>query len=83
MAGTLDMTVGEIQGSLRQILEDKRMSPLLSSEQRYSLVAAMESMEFLKRLSPGLKKVMEEHRNETVTSKPRTRTRPRTSNGKR
>ena len=60
-AGKLDMTVGAIQGSLRQILKNKEISPLLTAEQRYSLTAAVESMEFVKLLSPGLKKAMEEH----------------------
>ena len=67
MSGKLDMTTGAIQGSLRQILEDDRQ--LLSAEQRYSLMAAMESIEFLKRLSPGLKKAIEEHKQNGIDTK--------------
>ena len=60
MSGKISLTVGEMQGCLRQIMEAGHD---LSSEQRYALMGAIETMEFLKRLSPGLKKAMEEHRS--------------------
>ena len=49
-----------MQGCLRQIMEGDHA---LSAEQRYALMGAIETMEFLKRLSPGLKKAVEKHRN--------------------
>jgi hypothetical protein len=63
--GKIELTVGEIQGNLRQVLEDGNN---LTAEQRYSLMAAIESMDFLRRLSPGLKKAMEELKNGTGKS---------------
>ncbi len=62
MPGKISLTVGEMQGALRQILEGEPKPPL-TPEQRYSLMGAIETMDFLKRLSPGLKKAVEEARN--------------------
>lgn len=60
MSGKINLTVGEMQGCLRQIMEGGHA---LSAEQRYALMGAIETMEFLKRLSPGLKTAVEKHRN--------------------
>ena len=57
--GKLGLTVGEIQGHLRCLLKSED----LSTEQRYSIVAAVESMDFIRLLSPGLKKAMKERKN--------------------
>jgi len=58
MSGKINLTVGEMQGNLRQLLEsDINLSP----EQRYSLVAAIETIDFLKKISPGLRKALGEH----------------------
>jgi hypothetical protein len=53
----LNLSVGEVQGHLRQ-LHEKRDD--LSPEERYSLMAAVEAMEFLRTLSPGLRKAVEQ-----------------------
>lgn len=55
MASKLNLSVGEVQGHLRHMLELRKD---LTAEERYSLHAAVESMEFVKILSPGLKKAV-------------------------
>lgn len=57
MAKQLNLGVGEIQGHLRQLMEIRKD---LTPEERYSLMSAIEAMEFLKTLSPGLRKAVEE-----------------------
>lgn len=47
----MNLTLGEIQGCLRQVLQDDHP---LSAEQRYSLMATVELVEFMKKISPGL-----------------------------
>lgn len=62
MGGKVNLTIHEIQGHLNHI--SKRES--LTSEEKYSLSSAIETMEFLKRLSPGLKKVVDAHRKNAL-----------------
>ncbi len=57
MSGKINLTVGQIQGNLRQIMET---FDTLTPEQRYSLKSAIETMSFLHRMSPGLQKVVSE-----------------------
>jgi hypothetical protein len=53
----VNLSVGEIQGHLRQMHELRKD---LTPEERYALMAAVEAMDFLKTLSPGLRKAVQE-----------------------
>ena len=65
MTGKIDMTVGEIQGHLQQLRKTE-----VTTEQRYALMAAIQTMSFMQKLSPGLRKAVEQHKEkkaETLT----------------
>lgn len=53
MAGKIDLTIGEIQAHLQILLEN---GTSLSPEQRYSLNAAIESFDFIKKIAKPLHK---------------------------
>lgn len=55
--GKINLTASQIQGQLRQLMESMDH---LTPEQRYSLTSAIETMEFIKCLSPGLQKALAE-----------------------
>jgi len=55
----LSLTINETKGHLRQLLETRED---LTAEQRYSVMAAIETMGFMQKLSPGLRKVVDEQR---------------------
>jgi hypothetical protein len=62
MAGKMDMTTQQIRACLLQLLQSN--GPVtLTPEQRYSIKSSVETMGFLERLSPGLKKAMDEIRH--------------------
>jgi len=54
--GKFRPSVSEVQGHLRHMHQTMD----LTAEQRYSLMAAIETIEFLKMLSPGLRRAVEE-----------------------
>jgi len=54
---TMNLSTGEVQGHLRQLLETRKD---LTSEERYSVMAAVEAMGFIKLIAPGLGKAMAE-----------------------
>lgn len=58
--GAINLTIGEIQAHLRKLLESEVD---LTPEQRYSLVAAIEAMGFIKKVAPGLQKVLHGRKN--------------------
>lgn len=53
------MTITQIQGHLRQLLSDKS----LTKDQKYSVSAAIECMEIVARIAPGISKAVAEHKN--------------------
>jgi len=55
----LNLTVSEIQGHLRQIHESRQD---LTAEERYSLTSAIEALELVKLLGPGLQRIVREKR---------------------
>lgn len=58
--GKIDLTTGAMQGQLKLILDQNHD---LSSEQRYSIMGAIEALSFLSKLAPGLKKAVKEYGN--------------------
>lgn len=52
--GKINLTVGEVQGHLRQMSTKYELTP----EERYSLMAAIESMDIIRQLAPGISKAM-------------------------
>jgi hypothetical protein len=61
----MNLTLGEIQGCLRQILHDDHP---LTAEQRYSLMSAVEMAEFMKRIAPGMCEAVKQMKSKMKTS---------------
>ena len=61
----MDLSLGEIQGALRQILHDDYP---LSAEQRYALMAAVELTEFVQRISPGIGEALKQMKAKQLAS---------------
>ena len=71
--GQIKLSLPQIQGHIRQLLETKGD---LTPEERYSLTSAVEIVGFMNRLSPGLQKAMSEHRSTRIPVVP-----PKPTNG--
>ncbi len=59
MSGKVDLTIGEIQATLKLMLDNLDS---LSAEQRYSLMSSIEAFDFIKKIAPGISKVLKETR---------------------
>ncbi len=57
MAGKVDLSIGEIQAHLRLMLDNLDS---LSAEQRYSIMCSIEAFDFVKKIMPGISKVLKD-----------------------